>query len=97
MRRELNLKMIQSQHYAKLSRMLSDHKFAKLGKAGVLLGARFGALNDECDNCKTELKTYTIVVMKPIPPRHYHTIHVLCETCRLLHADEVKYYLYLNK
>jgi len=86
-----------SPHYAKISKLLQDDKFLKLGKAGILLGARFGALNGACDNCKTLLSTYMVVIMKPVPPRHYHTIHILCDTCRLLHADEVKYYLYLNK
>jgi len=85
-----------SQHYEKISKLLAQDKLLKLGKAGVLLGARFGALTSACDNCKTELKRYTVVIMKPIPPRHYHTIHLLCESCRLIHADEVKYYLYLN-
>lgn len=86
-----------TQHYEKISRLLRAEKQFTLGKAGVLLGARFGALSGECDNCKILLSTYTVVVMKPIPPRHYHTIHVLCEPCRLLHSDEVKYYIYLNK
>jgi len=86
-----------STHYEKIVRMLKDSKFEKFGHAGVLLGARYGALNGECDNCRISVSTYTVVVMKPIPPREYHTIHILCESCRRLHSDEVKYYLYLNK
>lgn len=86
-----------TQHYEKISRLLKAEKQFTLGKAGILLGARFGALNGECDNCKTSLNTYIVTIMKPIPPRHYHTIHILCDSCRLLHSSEVKYYLYLNK
>jgi len=86
-----------SLHYAKIVKLLRDDSQLQLGKAGILLGARFGALTSACDNCKTGLNTYTVVIMKPIPPRQYHTIHILCETCRILHSDEVKYYLYLNK
>ena len=85
------------EHYAKISKLLKDGGILHIGKAGILLGARFGALDNRCDNCKTSLNTYTVVAMKPIPPRHYCTIHILCETCRLLHADEVKYYVYLDK
>jgi len=90
------LKLKNSQHYEKISKLLAQDKLLKLGKAGILLGARFGALTNACDNCKIDLNRYTVVIMKPIPPRHYHTIHVLCESCRLIHANEVKYYLYLN-
>lgn len=86
-----------SPHYEKIVRMLKDSTFEKFGRAGILLGARYGALDGECDNCKTALSTYTVVIMKPVPPRQYCTIHILCESCRLVHADEVKYYLYLNK
>lgn len=84
-------------HYARISKLLDADKVQKLGKAGILLGARFGAMTNECDNCKILLNMYTVVIMKPIPPRYYHTVHLLCESCRLIHAEEVKYYLYLNK
>lgn len=84
-------------YYEKIARLLGDPHFEKFGRAGVLLGARFGALDGACDNCKILLSTYTVVVMKPIPPRQYCTVHILCESCRRLHGDEVKYYLYLNK
>ena len=86
-----------SLHYEKIDKLLRAEKQLTLGKAGILLGARFGSLDGTCDNCKIKLTTYTVCIMKPIPPRKYNTIHVLCEKCRLLHADEVKYYLYLNK
>lgn len=86
-----------SQHYEKIAKLLRAEKQLTLGKAGILLGARFGALNNACDNCKISLNSYTVCIMKAIPPRQYCTIHILCETCRLLHGEEVKYYLYLNK
>jgi len=86
-----------SQHYERISRLLTAESQQKLGKAGILLGVRFGALTNECDNCKISLNTYTVCIMKAIPPRQYSTIHILCHSCRLIHGDEVKYYLYLNK
>jgi len=86
-----------SLHYEKISRLLKQERQFTLGKAGILLGARFGALDNRCDNCKIGLQMYTVCIMKAIPPRKFCTIHILCETCRLLHAEEVKYYLYLNK
>jgi len=96
-RGKFNLNKKFSQHYEKISKLLKDPEFQKLGKAGIFLGARFGALTNECDNCKTSLNNYMVVVMKPVQPRHYCTVHVLCNSCRLIHANEVKYYLYLNK
>jgi len=84
-----------SQHYEKIVKLLNTKQLT-LGRAGLLLGARFGALNNECDNCKISLNTYTVVILKPCFPKHYHSIKILCQKCRELHREEVKYYLYLN-
>jgi len=90
--------MKKSLHYLKIEKLLhANPNQLKLGLSGLLLGARFGPLNNECDNCKTEMKTYTVVILKSIPPRKYHTIKILCGSCQLLHKEEVNYYLYLNK
>jgi len=86
-----------SKHYEKIEKLLKTNQQLTLGRAGIFLGARFGALNSECDNCSILLNNYTVVILKPIPPRHYHTIKILCQACRELHREEVKYYLYLDK
>ncbi len=64
--------------------------------AKKLLGARFGEIRNQCDNCKKTLKTVTVVVMKPRYPRQFSTLYILCKNCRLLHSSEVKYYMYLG-
>jgi len=86
-----------TEHYAKIEKLLKTSNQLTLGRAGLFLGARFGALDSGCDNCKTPLNNYTVVILKPIPPRHYHTIKILCTSCREIHREEVKYYLYLDK
>jgi len=90
--------MNKSLHFQRIEKLLrANPNQLKLGHAGILLGARFGPLSNECDNCKTYLRTYTVVILKPIPPRQHHTIKILCSVCQQLHKEEVKYYLYLNK
>lgn len=86
-----------SQHYTLIEKLLKTEKQLTLGRAGIFLGARFGALDNRCDNCKIEVQSYTVVILKPIPPRQFHTIKILCQPCRELHREEVKYYLALNR
>lgn len=85
-----------SKHYELIDKLLKTEKQLTLGRAGIFLGARFGALDNRCDNCKTEIQMYNVVVLKPIPPRQFHTIKILCTACRELHREEVKYYLRIN-
>jgi len=90
--------MEKSLHFKRIEKLLrANPKQLKLGTAGLLLGARYGPLGSVCDNCKTDLKTYTVVILKPLHQLRFHTIKILCSACQQLHKEEVKYYLYLNK
>jgi len=86
-----------SKHYEKIEKLLKTNSQMTLGRSGILLGARYGPLSNKCDNCKTLMNSLTVVILRPIIPRHFHTIKILCSKCRDLHREEVKYYLYLSK
>lgn len=78
------------QEISKQKKLISDD-------AKKLLGARFGPVSKNCDNCNKKLESLCVVVMKPQYPKVFSTLYILCHNCRLLHSPHVKHYLYIDR